>query len=169
MTDYIRIGKLEWIGLRDKLSNKLITPKSTYAIKDKGLEGDKMCFTKSSKRQVTLIQSEHLPIIINLSSSLDSDKKDNISSHLKRNLVVSGINIQYLIKKYFRIGEAILYGTGDCKPCKKIENNLGKSTFVGMCGMGGITASIIRSGKINIEDKVELAGTNEEDLLWWVR
>jgi MOSC domain-containing protein YiiM len=51
---------------------------------------------------------------------------------------------------------AKFYGTGDCKPCKKIENLLGKKMLDAMQGMGGITASVIQSGEIKINDNLNM-------------
>ena len=82
----------------------------------------------------------------------------------KRNLLVSGFNILNLKGKYFRIGEAKFLGTGDCKPCKKIENLLGRAMYDAMQGMGGITAIVEETGIIKIKDNLHLDEKNENTL-----
>ncbi len=157
-------GLLEWIGVREK-DNNIKSVDEVTAIKNLGLEGDKITLKKSKKRQVTLMQKEHISVILSIANEKNPDTINNILYFFKRNLIVSKYNIQGLKGKYFRIGDAIFYGTGDCKPCKKIENLLGKYMFQAMQGMGGITASIVKTGKIKVKDKLNLENFNENTLL----
>ena len=148
-------GNLEWIGIRDKIEG-IKSIKSVTAIEGLGLEGDKITLKSSKKRQVTMMQKEHISVILSLSQIDDPDKINKIHYYFKRNLLISKYNIQNLKGKYFNIGEAMFYGTGDCKPCKKIEDLLGKKMFNAMQGMGGITASVIKTGLIKVNDNLEL-------------
>ena len=66
------------------------------------------------------------------------------------------MNIQNLKGKIFTIGGAKFLGTGDCKPCKKIENLLGRKMLDAMQGMGGITAVVEETGRIKINDRLKL-------------
>jgi MOSC domain-containing protein YiiM len=98
------------------------------------------------------MQKEHISVILSLAQEQDQSKINKIEYYFKRNLLISKYNIHNLKGKYFRIGKARFFGTGDCKPCKKIETLLGKSMLDAMQGMGGITASVIESGEIKIND-----------------
>ena len=148
-------GNLEWIGIRAK-SGGIESIDSVIAIEGQGLEGDKITKKKSKKRQVTLMQKEHISVILSLAQEQDQSKINKIEYYFKRNLLISKYNIHNLKGKYFRIGKARFFGTGDCKPCKKIETLLGKSMLDAMQGMGGITASVIESGEIKINDILSL-------------
>lgn len=149
-------GKVEWIGIRTKKRMPL-TPIAEVAIDvESGLEGDHYS-GKSRKRQVTLIQQEHLEVVAKL-----LHKKSIDPSLTRRNIVVSGINIQALKGQQFRIGEnLILEGTGNCHPCSRMETNLGTGGYNAMRGHGGLTAKVIQAGIINIGDQVVLE-INEE-------
>ena len=68
---------------------------------DKGLEGDRFGGRAGNPRQVTLIQQEHLAVI---AACLGLEFID--PSILRRNIVVSGINLLALKDKIFRIGDA---------------------------------------------------------------
>ena len=144
-------GNLEWIGIRDK-SGDIKSIDSVMALEGRGLEGDKITLKNSKKRQVTLMQKEHISVILSLAKEQDQSKINKIEYYFKRNLFVSKYNIYNLKGKYFKIGKARFFGTGDCKPCKKIETLLGKSMLEAMQGMGGITASVVESGEIKIND-----------------
>jgi len=148
-------GRLEWIGVRENLGD-IKSLDSVIAIKGKGLDGDKITLKKSKKRQVTLMQKEHISVILSLAQEDDQDTINNIQYYFKRNLLISNYNIHNLKGKLFTIGEAKFFGTGDCKPCKKIENQLGKKMLDAMQGMGGITAAVEQSGRIKISDKIKL-------------
>ena len=148
-------GRLEWIGVREDQGD-IKSLDSVIAIKGKGLDGDKITLKKSKKRQVTLMQKEHISVILSLAQEDDQDKINNIQYYFKRNLLISNYNIHNLKGKLFTIGEAKFLGTGDCKPCKKIENILGKKMLDAMQGMGGITAAVEQSGRIKISDKIKL-------------
>ena len=148
-------GKLEWIGVRESKGN-VRSINSVFAIEELGLEGDKITLKSSKKRQVTLMQMEHISVILSLAQEDNLDKINKIQYYFKRNLLISKYNIQNLKGKYFSIGDAKFFGTGDCKPCKKIENLLGKRVLDAMQGMGGITAIVIESWMIKVNDKLNL-------------
>ena len=148
-------GKLEWIGVRESKGN-VRSINSVFAIEELGLEGDKITLKSSKKRQVTLMQMEHISVILSLAQEDNLDKINKIQYYFKRNLLISKYNIQNLKGKYFSIGDAKFFGTGDCKPCKKIENLLGKRVLDAMQGMGSITAIVVESGMIKVNDKLNL-------------
>ena len=148
-------GKLEWIGVREVQGN-IKSLDSVLAIKGEGLEGDKITSKKSKKRQVTLMQKEHISVILSLAQEKDQSRIRKIQYYFKRNLLISKCNVQNLKGKIFKIGDAKFLGTGDCKPCKKIENLLGKPMLDAMQGMGGITALVSESGIIKINDQLKL-------------
>jgi MOSC domain-containing protein YiiM len=75
---------------------------------------------------------------------------------LRRNLVVAMVNLLALKDQHFEVGEALLYGTGLCQPCSRMEENLGVGGYNAMRGHGGITAKIVKSGKIRCGDRVIL-------------
>jgi MOSC domain-containing protein YiiM len=66
---------------------------------DVGLVGDRFKGRPGSARQVTLIQREHLSVIASVLDRADIDP-----SLLRRNIVVSAINLLALKDKHFRIG-----------------------------------------------------------------
>lgn len=115
-----------------------------------GLEGDRFKSSrKDSPRQVTLIQQEHLGVI---AACLHRDAIE--PSLLRRNIVVSGINLLALKDKSFRVGDTLLQYTGLCHPCSKMERQLGAGGYNAMRGHGGITARVLKAGSIRLTDPV---------------
>ena len=144
-------GIVRWIGLRPERRATLLSVKEAHAIADIGLQGDHFAGKPGAKRQVTLIQHEHLQTVASILGLEDADP-----GLIRRNVVVSGINLLALKDKRFRIGEALLETSGLCHPCSRMEENLGPGGYNAMRGHGGITARVIESGTLAVNDKVEM-------------
>jgi len=142
-------GRLDWIGLRPTPRAALESTESAELLTGHGLAGDHRAGRRGGKRQVSLIQAEHLPVIAALVG------RELVSpQELRRNLVVSGINLLALIGKEFSVGGAILKATGPCVPCSRMEENLGRGGYNAVRGHGGITAMVVAGATIRIGDPV---------------
>jgi MOSC domain-containing protein YiiM len=144
-----QVGHVEWIGVRPGRGEVMVVLEEVEVDLDVGLVGDRFKGRPGSARQVTLIQREHLSVIASV-----LDRPDIDLSLLRRNIVVSGINLLALKDKHFRIGSAVLNFTGLCQPCSKMEQELGPGGYNAMRGHGGITASVVQAGVIRVGDKV---------------
>ena len=120
---------------------------------ERGLEGDRFGGRAGNPRQVTLIQQEHLEVI---ASCLHIEAVS--PSQLRRNIVVSGINLLALKDKMFRVGAVVLEFSGLCHPCSKMERQLGEGGYNAVRGHGGITARVCEAGLISLNDKVVYIG-----------
>lgn len=154
----IRAGELNWIGLRPARKAPMEVVDSVMAIAEQGLEGDHRCLkTPGSARQVSLISEEHISCIKSL-----CNLEDLPPDLLRRNLLVSGINLNALRHQRFRIGDAIFEATAQCHPCSRMVEPLGPSGPANMLGYGGLCAKILSSGVIRVGDKVEVILSNDE-------
>lgn len=143
-------GEVTWIGLRPARGEAIEVVQEVLAsITSSGLVGDRYASRRSDRRQVTLIQHEHLAA---MASFLGRDALD--PTILRRNIVVSGINLLALKNARFRIGDAILEGTGLCHPCSKMEVALGPGGYNATRGHGGLTARVVEDGMIRVGDEV---------------
>ena len=146
-------GRLEWIGLRPARRVPIHVVQRAELIADHGIAGDRSALTTGGKRQVTLIQSEHLPVIAScLGKGVVSPEQ------LRRNLVIRGINLLALKDRTFRIGGTLLEYSGLCVPCSHMEEALGKGGYNAMRGHGGITATVLQGGTIALGDSVTIDG-----------
>ena len=66
-------GKLEWIGIRPGKKQALTELKSVRIEQGSGLKGDRFRGSVSGKRQVTLIQQEHLQVVANILGKSEID------------------------------------------------------------------------------------------------
>ncbi len=145
-----QVGAVAWIGVRPARHAALCAVDEVRAIAGQGLAGDR--YTTGGKRAVTLIQAEHLEAL----GGLLGTRPD--PGTLRRNIVVSGVNLLALRKRRFRVGTALLEGTGTCDPCSRMEEALGPGGWNAMRGHGGITATIVESGTVRLGDAVRVDG-----------
>lgn len=145
-------GQVRWIGVRPSQGAEILSLQAVEARREAGLTGDHARPGIANARQVTLLQWEHLAVI----SALLERPADNPvhPEELRRNLLVSGINLFSLKGRRFRIGQAILQTTGWCHPCAKLEARLGPGSFQAIRGHGGITARVVHGGIIRLHDCV---------------
>lgn len=141
---------VEWIGISPG-NRRPIEPRDEVTVAvGTGVDGDYHSKKKpDGDRQVTLIQAEHFAVIA------ANTGRDSVSPELfRRNIVVRGIELTTLIGRRFRIGEALLEGTGPCTPCSRMDENLGQGGRLAMKGLGGLTAKVIEPGRIRVGDLV---------------
>lgn len=147
MSTFPHEGKVEWIGIRPAPRVEMRIVSSVEAIAARGLAGDRTAekSRRGNKRQVTLIQAEHLRAVAALL------RREVIDPALaRRNVVVSGINLVSLKGHTFRIGGALLELTDECHPCSLMEERIGKGGYNAMRGHGGMNAIVLESGLIEV-------------------
>ena len=153
-------GRLEQIWLRPERHAPAVLVAKTDVLQGRGLHGDHRAARKSApssgKRQVTLIQAEHLPVIAALMGVAAIDP-----ALFRRNLVVSGLNLLAALAWFknepmlLRLGHAVVLEiTGLCDPCARMEQALGVGGFNAMRGHGGVNARVIAGGLIQAGDAV---------------
>ncbi len=154
-------GRLDAIFLRPGRREPVVAVQQAQALLDRGLSGDRAAEKTpwrpgGNKRQVTLIQAEHLPAIAAFYKQAQVDP-----AWLRRNLLVSGLNL-LATKAMFkdepmivRIGpDVVLEITGPCEPCSRMEEILGVGGYNAMRGHGGMTARVLAGGMLQVGDAI---------------
>ena len=145
-------GRVECIVVRGAPRDVARTVERTQALARIGLADDRLGKrgeAELSTRQVTLIQHEHLPVIASLAGVAEVS-----AVRLRRNLVVSGINLLALRNQRVRIGQALLEIVGPCAPCSRMEDEVGRGGYAAMRGHGGMTARVLEGGWIELGSAV---------------
>ncbi|AIZ64185.1 molybdenum cofactor sulfurase [Hymenobacter sp. DG25B] len=148
-----QMGRVEWIGLRPARRQPLQAVTEALAETDRHLAGDHARPKPGGKRQITLIQHEHLATVagfLGFEEPLEPGR-------LRRNLAISGLNLLALKNRRVQIGEeVVLEITGECHPCSRMEEVLGPGGYNAMRGHGGLTARILQGGLIRVGDAVRV-------------
>lgn len=159
-------GRLQAIVLRPGRNLPAQCVPEAEALAGLGLQGDRSAAKRRSgppgagagagKRQVTLLQAEHLPLIAAWAGLPQLQPVQ-----LRRNLVVSGLNLlsarspwaQQAVQLHLG-DEVVLEITGPCDPCSKMEATLGRGGYNAMRGHGGVTARVLQGGRLRCGDAV---------------
>ncbi|GIT92811.1 molybdenum cofactor sulfurase [Jannaschia pagri] len=140
----VRDGRVTWIGLRPARRAEMIVVEAAD-IQGDGLRGD---HGRAGKRAITLLQAEHIPVIAALCDGPVS------ASVLRRNVVVSGINLAALRGRQVQLGGAVVTLTGPCAPCSRMEEALGPGGYSAVRHHGGWCASVDTPGPLAIGDSL---------------
>jgi MOSC domain-containing protein YiiM len=158
-------GRVEAIVLRSERQQPAHFVSEVRAEPGLGLIGDRRSMAvrvglEVRKRELTMFQSEHLPVVARW-CGLESLE----ATRLRRNLVVSGINVLAMrspfpdVRLEWQIGqEVILEVTGSCDPCSRMEAELGRGGYNALRGHGGVTARLLEGGTIRVGDRVRFRG-----------
>lgn len=144
-------GRVEAILVRPSRDADAEFRETVEVLEGLGLSGDRRARgtpNPEGKRHVTLVQAEHLEVVRSLLGT------DVSPLQMRRNLVVSGLNLLALRDREFTVGPVTLEGTGHCHPCSQMEQRLGTGGYQAMRGHGGITARVVRGGRIAVGDAV---------------
>jgi MOSC domain-containing protein YiiM len=161
---HFALGRVEAIVLRPRKGELAVHAAESMAVPGLGLSGDRRSTASvrhgetATRRELTLIQSEHLPTIARWVGCGEIDPL-----LLRRNLVISGLNLLTMrspfrdVQLVWCIGDELqIEVTGPCDPCSRMEEVLGPGGYNTMRGHGGVTARILRSGRIRVGDTVKI-------------
>ena len=105
-----------------------------------GLKGDRFEF---SKYPITLFSRE---VAEEVCSSLDLELDLKL---FRRNVIVSGVHLNSLIGKRFKIGDVEFEGLAHCAPCTWMNAVMKKGAYASMRGRGGLRVKVLNDGVLS--------------------
>ena len=113
-----------------------------------GIRGDRFFdYRDNYKGQITFFSSE---VFERLARHFGLGSKS--AGALRRNVIVSGIDLNDLIGEEFSIQGVGLRGTGHCRPCYWLDQAFAPGTEEFLKGNGGLRAEILTDGAIAVGD-----------------
>ena len=146
------MGKIEAINITNISEDNTFYVNQAILEKGKGIVNDRYYGNfKEKKNQVTIISLEEI-------NNFNNQIKQNIDAkNFRRNIIVSGINLNEFINKKIKINEVILKIHEICQPCKYLQNRLKIPSLVKMLvNKSGVRAEIINSGSLSVGDAIKI-------------
>ena len=145
------MGKIEAINISNVSEKNTFYVNQAYLEKGKGIVNDRYYGNfKEKKEQVTLISLEEI-------NNFNSQVKQNIEpKDFRRNIIVSGVDLNQLINKQIKINNITLKIHEICQPCKYLQDQLKIQSLVKiLVNKSGVRAEIITSGMLSVGDKIQ--------------
>lgn len=109
----------------------------------RGLQGDRFEF---SKYPITLFSRE---VAEEVCSELDIELDLKL---FRRNIIVTGVHLNSLIGKRFKIGNIEFEGLAHCAPCTWMNAVMKKGAYRSMSGRGGLRVKVLNDGVLSCGD-----------------
>lgn len=151
MSAPMRPGRVVWLGLRPARHAAVVSVPRLVLDPATGVVGDHYA-GRSGTRQVTLIGAEQVAAIAGFLG-----REVVAPEALRRNVVVSGLNLHALKGCRVRVGTALVEVTGDCHPCSRMELAFGPGGYNAVRGHGGLIARVLEGGEVAPGDEAARA------------
>ena len=147
-------GRVEGIFITDTESVLPEPVERVDAVAGTGLRGNRYFYADRDAppgRAITLIAAEAL-------EAFESETGIPLSAaESRRNVLVSGIDVNALVGKRFRIGDVECEGVELCEPCTTLQSLTRPGVLKGMVHRAGLNADILTGGEIAVGDTVTAA------------
>ncbi|MBK1875755.1 MOSC domain-containing protein [Pelagicoccus mobilis] len=131
---------------KGRLNNGVVRVDTVECVAGRGLVGDRYFdFKEDFKGQVSLISMEAIGA---MEKDLDLSVED--VSSFRRNVLVSGVDLNALVGVDFKIGGVVLRGVEQCKPCFWMDEAIGEGACAALEGRGGLRCRILESGVLEV-------------------
>jgi MOSC domain-containing protein YiiM len=136
-------GRVEAIRIAPE-HEQLPEPVDSIDVTDEGLSGDRYF----GRGDITLVEAEAL-------EAFREDTGIELShAEIRRQVLTSGVRLNDLVGKRFRVGEVEAVGAEWCEPCNHIQSLTYPGVLKGMVHRAGLRADIVQAGRIAVGDEV---------------
>jgi hypothetical protein len=136
-------GRVEAIRIAPE-HEQLPEPVDSVDVTGEGLPGDRYF----GRGDITLIEAE----------ALEAFREDTgielTHAEIRRQVLTTGVRLNDLVGKRFRVGGVEAVGAEWCEPCNHIESLTYQGVLKGMVHRAGLRADIVQAGRIAVGDAV---------------
>jgi MOSC domain-containing protein YiiM len=137
-------GRVEAIRIAPE-HEQLPEPVDSIEVTGEGLPGDRYF----GRGDITLVEAEALEAFT---------KETGIAlghAEIRRQVLTTGVRLNDLLNKRFRVGGVEAVGAEWCEPCNHIESLTHPGVLKGMVHRAGLRAEIVQPGTISVGDEVD--------------
>ena len=140
------------IGITEKNNQEIEKKETIEVVASRGIVGDRYFHDFNGDReQITLIESENIDYYNNTFNTKFTYVE------FRRNIITRNIKLNDLVGKTILVGNIKLKVNDLCRPCKDLQQRLGKSNIIKeFLRRGGLRCEILSSGTINVGDKITI-------------
>ena len=136
-------GQVEAIRISPE-HEQLPEPVDSVEVTGEGVTGDRYF----GRGDITLVEAEAL-------EAFREDSGIELShAEIRRQVLTSGIRLNDLLGKRFRVGGVEAVGAEWCEPCNHIEGLTYPGVLKGMVHRAGLRADVVQPGRIAVGDEV---------------
>jgi len=137
-------GRVEAIRIAPE-HEQLPEPVESIDVTDEGLPGDRYF----GRGDITLVEQEAL-------DALRDDTGIELShAEIRRQVLTTGVSLNDLLNKRFRVGGVEAVGLEWCEPCNHMQSLTYPGVLEGMVHRAGLRAEIVQAGRISVGDEVD--------------
>ena len=137
-------GRVEAIRIAPE-HEQLPEPVDSIEVTGEGLPGDRYF----GRGDITLVEAEALEAFT---------KETGIAlghAEIRRQVLTTGVRLNDLLNKRFRVGGVEAVGAEWCEPCNHIQSITRPGVLKGMVHRAGLRAEIVQAGTISVGDEVD--------------
>ncbi|WP_386818797.1 MOSC domain-containing protein [Luteolibacter algae] len=129
-----------------RMNYDVVSKESVSCVAGRGIEGDRYFdFKEHFKGQITFFSKRILDELSEKFGEIDP-------AALRRNIIVSGMDLEALVGRKFSLQGLVFEGSEECKPCYWMDQAVGAGAedfLKGNC-RGGLRARILSSGELRV-------------------
>jgi MOSC domain-containing protein YiiM len=143
-------GRVEGIFIAGEKRQLPLPVERVRAVAGRGLEGNRHFYEQAPPgRALTLIAAEAL------ADGAASSGVELGADESRRNVLTSGIDLNALVGKRFRVGDVECVGVELCEPCTTLEGMTRPGVIKAYVHRAGLNADILSDGEIAVGDTVQ--------------
>ncbi len=154
-------GRVEAILVTPSGGADLVRVPTARAVPGRGLEGDRYfegVGTWTNWRGITAGQDLTLIEAEALEAAASALGREVTAEMGRRNVVVSGVSLDELVGRRFRVGEVECRGDRPCDPCRHLERIGVPGLLAALTGRGGLRADVLSEGVVRVGGTVAPIG-----------
>ena len=151
------MAKVEEIHIAPQASSKVQQVDQARLETGKGIVGDRyheIAGILMSRNQT--VPDNHLTLIAKeeLDTFLTNHQSELKYGVFRRNIVTSGIDLNALVGRKFKVGEALCQGMELCEPCTTLARTVHSAVLPDLVHRAGLRATILSDGEVEVGGRI---------------